>query len=75
MPSRSSEDAVRALFVVILGLLAVGIFVAFSGGPAHTAAPAAGGAGATEFGYALAAGAIALAATILVNRPRMRFRR
>ena len=76
MPFGSSKEAVRALLIVVLGLVAVGIYAAFTGGPAHAAAPATGGSvGTTDFGYALAAGAIALAATILVSRPRMRFRR
>lgn len=64
----------RALIIVVLAILAVGSYAAFSGVPAHAASPG-GGATTNDFGYALAAGAIALAATILVSRPRMRFRR
>ena len=66
----------RALVLFVGVLLAAGIYVLVTGGPA-SAAPAAepGGPRATDFGFALAAGAIALGATLMVTRPRSRIRR
>lgn len=65
----------RALVVFVGILLAAGVYVLVTG-PAE-AAPAAQPQtpGTTSFGFALAAGAIALAATIMVSRPRLRLRR
>lgn len=64
----------RALALVVGLLLLAGIYALLTG---SAAAPAAApeGPGASQFGFALAAGAIALAATMMVSRPRMRFRR
>lgn len=65
----------RALVAFVGILLAVGVYALMTGPaePASAASPPA--PGTTSFGFALAAGAIALAATILVSRPRLRFRR
>ena len=67
----------RALSLLVGLLLGVGIYVAVSGGAsAHAAAPRdVAGPSAGEFGYALAAGAIALAAAVMMRRPRIRIRR
>ena len=55
-------------------LVLVGVYAVVTGGAsAHAAAPA--GPSTTDFGFALAAGAVALAATIMLSRPRLRFRR
>lgn len=64
----------RALLLVVGLLLVAGVYSLLTG---TAAAPAAAPqkAGASQFGFALAAGAIALAATLMVSRPRMRFRR
>lgn len=66
----------RALLVFVGILLAAGVYVLVTGG-APEAAPAAEPAAprASDFGFALAAGAIALAATMMVARPRTRMRR
>ena len=68
------EEPMRSLALVVGLMLLVGVYALVSG---SAAAPAAApeGPGSTEFGFALAAGAIAMAATLLVSRPRMRFRR
>lgn len=67
----------RALLVFVGIMLAVGLYVLFTGGPpaehASAAAPTSPTTG--SFGFALAAGAIALAATLMVSRPRLRMRR
>ena len=67
----------RALSLLVGALLAVGVYGLFAGGAsAHTATPQAGaGPSSTDFGFALAAGAIALCAVLIANRPRMRLRR
>jgi hypothetical protein len=55
--------------------LVVGLYAVVTGGAsAHTAAPASGPS-STDFGFALAAGAVALAATMMLSRPRTRLRR
>ena len=66
----------RALVLFVGVLLAAGLYVLVTGAPA-SAAPAAepGGPRVSDFGFALAAGAIALAATLMVSRPRFRMRR
>jgi hypothetical protein len=64
----------RALAALVGVLLVVGVYGVMTGGAqAHAASPS--GPGATHFGFALAAGAVALGATILMSRPRLRFRR
>lgn len=66
----------RALLAFVGVMLAVGLYALFTAGPANPAAAAApASTGATSFGFALAAGAIALAATLMVARPRLRMRR
>ena len=65
----------RALAAMVGVFLVVGVYAVVTGGAsAHTAAPSSGASG-TDFGFALAAGAIALAATLMLSRPRLRFRR
>lgn len=66
----------RALSAFIGLMLAAGLYVMLTGGVAQPA-PAAAPTGPTveSFGFALAAGAVALAATLMVSRPRMRMRR
>lgn len=63
----------RAMAVLVLLMLGAGVYVLATGGAASAAEPR--GPPAQDFGFALAAGSIALAATLLVARPRMRFRR
>ena len=64
----------RALIALVAVLLAIGVYSVMTGGAsAHAAAPE--GPHPSQFGYALAAGAIALAATLLLSRPKLRFRR
>lgn len=66
----------RALSLLVVLLLGAGVYALVTGGA--TAGPSPGdatGPTSTQFGYALAAGAVALGATLLVSRPRMRFRR
>lgn len=66
----------RALVAFVGVLLAAGLYVLVTAGPAEPAPAAAPYAPATsDFGFALAAGAIALAATLMVARPRIRLRR
>ncbi|HUR70271.1 MAG TPA: hypothetical protein VM370_13585 [Candidatus Thermoplasmatota archaeon] len=62
--------------VVFVGLLlAAGVYVLVTT-PAQAAPAAAPPASeTTSFGFALAAGAIALAATLMVARPKLRMRR
>lgn len=64
----------RSLALVVGLLLLVGVYALVTGGAAAPAA-APEGPDKSQFGFALAAGAIAMAATLLVSRPRMRFRR
>lgn len=67
----------RALAAFVGLMLAAGIYM-FATGAAADPSPAAatpGAPGAPSFGFALAAGAVALAATLLVTRPRIRMRR
>lgn len=63
----------RALVGFVMALLAVGVWGLVSSGTAPAASPDA--PTVTSFGFALAAGAIALAATLMMTRPRLRFRR
>lgn len=64
----------RALLALVAIFVAIGVYSVLTGGAAaHAAAPE--GPRSSDFGYALAAGAIALAATILLSRPKLRFRR
>jgi hypothetical protein len=64
----------RALAALVGVFVVVGIYSVVTGGAsAHAASP--GGPSTTDFGFALAAGAVALAATLLISRPRFRFRR
>lgn len=66
----------RALLAFVGVMLAIGLYVLVTGVPADAAPAAAPHAPrASDFGFALAAGAIALAATMLVSRPRTRMRR
>ena len=66
----------RALLAFVGVMLAVGLYAVVTAGPAEpTQAAAPYSPGASDFGFALAAGAIALAATMMVARPRLRFRR
>lgn len=66
----------RALSVFVVLLLGVGLYVVITGGAsARAATPPVSGATPGDFGYALAAGAVALAATLMVSRPRTRIRR
>lgn len=66
----------RALLAFVGVLLAVGLYVLFTAGPAEPASAAAPYEPATgDFGFALAAGMIALAATMMVVRPKFRMRR
>ena len=64
----------RSLALVVGLLLLVGVYALVTGSAAAPAAAPEGPSG-SQFGFALAAGAIAMAATLLVSRPRMRFRR
>ena len=64
----------RALAVFVGLLLFAGIYVlVMDPGQAHAASPPQ--ASGSDFGFALAAGAVALAATMMVSRPRRRMRR
>lgn len=64
----------RALLAFVGLLLGVGLYALFTGpAPAPAATPYEPATG--DFGFALAAGAIALAATMMVVRPRSRLRR
>ena len=63
----------RALVAFVLLLMVAGVVVLATGGAATAAEPSR--ASQASFGFALAAGAIAMAATFLVARPRFRFRR
>lgn len=64
----------RALAALVAVLLVIGVYGVITGGAqAHAASPS--GPTSAHFGFALAAGAIALAATLLMSRPRFRFRR
>jgi len=66
----------RILAVFVGILLFAGVYVLFTTGPAQAAPAASPGApDQADFGFALAAGAVALAATLMVTRPRMRLRR
>ena len=67
----------RALAVLVFLLLGVGLYAVVSGdAAAHAAAPPdRAGPSSADFGFALVAGCIALFATIMMSRPRMRFRR
>lgn len=72
-PTRPAYGVLRALVAFVVILLGVGAFALATEGPAPAASP--GGPTVASFGFALAAGAIALMATILMSRPRLRFRR
>ena len=63
----------RALAVFAFLMVGAGVYVLATGGAAPAAAPAS--PSKHDFGFALAAGSIALAATFIVSRPRFRFRR
>jgi len=67
----------RILAVLVFLLLGVGLYAVVSGdAAAHAAAPPdKAGPGSSDFGFALAAGSVALLATLMMSRPRMRFRR
>jgi hypothetical protein len=65
----------RALVVFVGLLLAAGVYVLVTGDAPHAQAAEPGAPRASDFGFALAAGAIALAATLMVARPRTRMRR
>lgn len=66
----------RALLAFVGVMLAAGLYVLFTTGPVEpTPAAAPYSPGASSFGFALAAGAVALAATLMVARPRFRMRR
>lgn len=67
----------RALAFMTFLLLGVGLYAVVSGGAAaHAAAPAEqAGPGTMDFGFALAAGAVALGVTAMMTRPRLRYRR
>jgi hypothetical protein len=71
--SRPGLPVLKALAAFVFVLLAAGVYALASGETAPAASP--GGPGASSFGFALAAGAVALAATILMSRPKLRFRR
>jgi len=63
----------HALSLLVVVLLGVGVYAVVTGGAsAHAATPPAAAPSSTDFGFALAAGAIALAATLMVSRPRLR---
>jgi hypothetical protein len=67
----------RALAIFVGVLLAVGTYAALAGDPPEPVRqPAADkeGPSTTSLGFALAAGAVALAATLMVSRPRRRMR-
>lgn len=67
----------RALAVFVGLLLAVGTYAALAGDPPEPVRPApqpGEGPSSTSLGFALAAGAVALAATLMVSRPRRRMR-
>lgn len=64
----------RAMALFVALLLGAGVYVLVTGG-AQTHAAAPEGPGNQSFGFALAAGSVALAATLLASRPRFRFRR
>lgn len=64
----------RALTLAVGMMLLVGVYAVVTGSAATPAAEPRG-PGASEFGFALAAGAIALAAAALLSRPRIRYRR
>ena len=77
-PARESALMWRALSLLVGVLLAVGVYAGFTGGAAaHAATPreAASGPSASDFGFALAAGSIALSAALIASRPKMRLRR
>lgn len=64
----------RALVALIGVMLVAGVYALVTGGTStHAAAPQ--NPSSSHFGFALAAGAVALAATLLLSRPRFRFRR
>lgn len=67
----------RLLAAMVVLLLGVGLYAVVSGdAAAHAAAPPdRAGPSTTDFGFALAAGSVALLATLMMSRPRMRFRR
>lgn len=78
MPDRATVAHMwRALVVFVVLILGAGIYVLATGSAQDPAANAAAPEepSSAEFGYALAAGSIALAATMLATRPRGRFRR
>lgn len=63
----------RALAVFAVLMVGAGVYVLATGGAAPAASPDS--PPPQNFGFALAAGSIALAATFIVSRPRFRFRR
>ncbi|MFA5862683.1 MAG: hypothetical protein WDA16_13415 [Candidatus Thermoplasmatota archaeon] len=66
----------RALSLFVGLMLAAGLYVVVTGeASAHVATPPEDSPSPADFGFALAAGMIALAASMLVSRPRSRMRR
>lgn len=65
----------QALVVLVGAFLAAGLYALVTTGPAEATHAASGSPGTSSFGFALAAGAVALAVTLLVSRPRLRLRR
>lgn len=63
----------RALALFVVLVLGTGTYIALAGDPPERPEESTG-ASTTSLGFALAAGAIALAATLMVSRPRRRFR-
>lgn len=77
VPEHSPRPMYRALAVLVLLLVGVGVYAVVTGGAAANAAapPQHAGPTTTDLGFALAAGAVALGATIMMSRPRFRMRR
>lgn len=66
----------RALAAFVVVLLAAGVYTLATADPSGAAsATSPGNVASRDFGFALAAGAIALAATLLIAKPRLRMRR
>lgn len=76
-PRPSLDPMWRVLAVMVFGLLAAGIYVVLSGGASANAAASPGPVGdsTADFGFALAAGSVALMAAVMLTRPRFPRRR
>ena len=65
----------RALAILVVLLIGIGLYSVVAGGASPAAAPEQAGPSSSHFGFALAAGAVALAAVVLMNRPKFARRR